>query len=54
LAKEFAALAGAVGAAGEGKDLGVVDEPVDHAGDVVGERFTWWCIRISLVCLPDR
>lgn len=33
---------GAVGVAGEGEDLGVVDEPVDHRGghDVVGEGLT--------------
>src|SRR5262245_58808366 len=37
--EEVAALAGPVGVAGEGEDLGVVDEPVDHGGgyDVVGE-----------------
>ena len=31
--EEFASLAGAVGVAGEGEDLGVVDEAVDHGGD---------------------
>lgn len=37
--EELAALAGAVGVAGEGEDLGVVDEAVDHGcgDDVVGE-----------------
>ena len=39
LGEEFAAGAGAVGVAGEGEDLGVVDEAVDHGcgDDVVGE-----------------
>ena len=32
LGEEFSAGAGAVGVAGEGEDLGVVDEPVDHGG----------------------
>ncbi|GAA4886677.1 hypothetical protein GCM10023403_62880 [Pseudonocardia benzenivorans] len=38
--EELAALAGAVGVAGEGEDLGVMDEAVDHGrgDDVVGER----------------
>jgi hypothetical protein len=41
LGEEFSALAGAVGVAGKGEDLGVVDEPVDHrgGGNVVGEGF---------------
>jgi len=41
LGEEFSALAGVVGVAGEGEDLGVVDEPVDHRGgdNVVGEGF---------------
>jgi hypothetical protein len=36
-AEQFAAGAGAVGLPGQGQDLGVVDEPVDHGGghDVV-------------------
>ena len=35
-------MAGAVGVAGEGEDLGVVDQAVDHRGrdDVVGEGLT--------------
>ena len=39
LGEEFAAGAGAVGVAGEGEDLGVVDEAVDHRGgdDLVAE-----------------
>ena len=37
--EELAALAGAVGVAGEGEDLGVVHQPVDHGSgdDVVGK-----------------
>lgn len=40
LSEEFAALPGAVGVAGQGEDLGVVDEAVDHGcgHDVVRER----------------
>ncbi len=39
--EELAAGSGAVGVAGEGEDLGVVDEAVDHRGrdDVVAEDF---------------
>jgi hypothetical protein len=39
LGQQLAALAGAVGVAGQGEDLGVVDQSVDHRGgdDVVGE-----------------
>ena len=40
LGQQLSALAGAVGVAGQGEDLGVVDQSVDHrggGGDVVGE-----------------
>ena len=39
LGEKLASLAGAVGIAGQGQDLGVVDESVDHGGGdyVVGE-----------------
>src|SRR6266542_2107116 len=42
LGQQLAALAGAVGVTGEGEDLGVVDQPVDHrcGHDVVGEGLT--------------
>jgi hypothetical protein len=42
LGEELAALAGAVGVAGEGEDLGVVHEPVDHGrgDDIIGKGFT--------------
>jgi hypothetical protein len=36
--QEFAALPGTVGVTGEGEDLGVVHQPIDHGcGDDVGE-----------------
>ena len=38
--EEFAALAGAVGVAGEGEDFGVVDEAVDHRGGEVSSPKT--------------
>ena len=40
LGQEFAALTGAVGVAGEGKDLGMVHQAIDHCGcdNVVRER----------------
>src|SRR5438270_9227657 len=42
LGRQFALLAGAIGVAGEGEDLGVVYEPVDHRGcdNVVRERLS--------------
>ncbi|MBE1579653.1 hypothetical protein H4W30_006713 [Amycolatopsis roodepoortensis] len=47
--EEFAALAGAVGVAGEGEDFGVVDEAVDHGGAYLDFDFrilplTWYFV----------
>jgi hypothetical protein len=52
--EELAALAGAVGVAGEGENLGVVHQPVDHGcgDDVVGKGFAREYDEIEYAALP--